>query len=112
MTGLGPPLGNGNIGTGLLVSSLEREQKSLRHGGRHHLATVRGSGAVRMHVNSAQVAESPSLTAADYNPSIEQPLQFGNAQIGPFSSSLSNVRLYSRALNDGEVDQLFARPQL
>ncbi len=36
----------------------------------------------------------------------------GTGQIGPFSSSLSNVRLYSRPLSDVDVAAIHERPRL
>jgi hypothetical protein len=91
------PPGNGSIGTGLLVRSLEREQRSLKRCGWRHLATVRGGGALRLYVDGALVAEAVSSNPADYDLSIEEPLHIGCGQIGSFSGSLSDVRLYKRA---------------
>ena len=65
-----------------------------------------------MYENGAPVSESPSFTAATYGLSLEESLQIGNAQVGPVSGSLSDVRFYNRALSDTEVDQVFERPRL
>ena len=82
---------------------------SLKHGGWHHLATVRGGGALRMYVDCGVVAEAASFTAANYDLSTKVSLQIGNGQIGPFSGSLGDVRLYNRALVDTEVAAIFER---
>lgn len=109
MTGLGYALGNGNNGTGLLVSSLEREQRSLNRGGWHQLATVRGGGASRLYADGALIAESAYFNAADYDLSTEEPLRIACGQVCPFSGSLSDVRLYNRALSESEVAEVFER---
>ena len=43
---------------------------------------------------------------------LEEPLQTGNGQIGPFSGSLSNVRFYNRPLADPEVAEVFEKARL
>ena len=45
----------------------------------------------------------------DFEPSevkLEEPLQTGNGRIGPFSGSLSDMRLYSQALGNAEVKSI------
>ena len=42
----------------------------------------------------------------------EKPLQFGNGQIGPFSGSLSDVRLYNRGLSDTLAAAIFERQRM
>ncbi len=80
-------------------------------GGWRHLAAVRAGGVLRLYVDGALAAESASFNAADYDLSIEEPLQIGNGQIGPFSGSLSGVRLYNRALSETEVAAMCERPR-
>ena len=81
-------------------------------GGWHHLAAVRAGGALRLYVDGAAVARSAPFNAADYDLSTEEPLHIGFGEIGHFSGSLGDVRLYNRALDDNEVAQVFARPRL
>ena len=81
-------------------------------GGWHHLAAVRADGVLRLYVDGALVSESASFTAADYDLATDEPLQIGNGQIGPFSGSLSDVRLYNRALSDTQVAAIFARQRM
>ena len=81
-------------------------------GGWHHLVAVRAEGVLRLYVDGALVSESASFNAADYDLSIEEPLQIGNGQIGPFSGSLSDVRLYNRALSDTQVAATFERQRM
>ncbi len=80
--------------------------------GWHHLAAVREGGLLRLYVDGALVAVSASFNAADYDLTLEEPLQFGAGQIGPFSGSLSDVRLYNRGLSDTQVAAIFARQRM
>ncbi|MDE2930244.1 MAG: hypothetical protein OXQ27_04890 [Chloroflexota bacterium] len=43
---------------------------------------------------------------------LEEPLQIGNGQTGPFSGSLPEVRLYNRGLSDTQVAEIFERQRL
>ena len=43
---------------------------------------------------------------------LEEPLQTGNGQIGPFSGSLSDMRMYNRALSDTDVAAIFEKTRL
>lgn len=53
-----------------------------------------------------------SFNPADYDFATDGPLQIACGQVGPFSGSLSDVRLYNRALGDGEVSHIYERPRL
>ena len=39
----------------------------------------------------------------------DEPLHIGSGQIGPFSGSLSDVRLYNRGLSDSQIASIFVR---
>lgn len=112
MTGPGCPPGNGNSGTGLLVSSPERAKRILKRCGRRHLATVRGGGALRLYVDGAPVAEAVSFNLTDYDLATDGPLQIACGQSGPFSGSLSDVRLYNRPLLNADVAAIFEELRL
>ena len=81
-------------------------------GGWHHLAAVRADGLLRLYVDGAPVAESASFKAADYDLSTEEPLHIGFGEIGHFSGSLGDVRLYNRGLAETEVAAIFEKPRL
>lgn len=81
-------------------------------GGWHHLAAVRADGVLRLYVDGALAAESAPFNAAGYDLSTDEPLQIGNGQIGPFSGSLCDVRLYNRALSDTQVAAIFERQRM
>lgn len=80
--------------------------------GWRHLAAVRNAGVLRLYVDGALVAESAPFNTADYDLSIQEPVQIGNGQIGPFSGSLSDVRLYNRALSDSHVAAIFEKQRM
>ncbi len=81
-------------------------------GGWRHLAAIRADGVLRLYVDGALASESAPFTAADYDLSTTEPLHIGNGQIGPFSGSLSDVRLYNRALSDTQVTAIFERQRM
>ena len=81
-------------------------------GGWRHVAAVRAGGMLRLYIDGAPVSESATFNTADYDLSMEEPLQIGSGQIGPFSGSLSDVRLYNRALSDTQVAAIFARQRI
>ena len=43
---------------------------------------------------------------------LEEPLHISDGQSGPFSGSLSDVRLYNRGLSDTQVAAIFERQRM
>ena len=63
-------------------------------------------------MDGAPVADVRAFNAADYDLSTEEPLHIGFGEIGHFSGSLGDVRLYNRALSDGEVERSPSRDRV
>jgi hypothetical protein len=75
--------------------------------GWRHLAAVRGSDALRLYVDGALVATTPTPPAAEYDIANESPFYLGFGDHDYFNGILSDVRLYGRALNEAEVAALY-----
>jgi hypothetical protein len=71
-----------------------------------HLAAVRGADRLRLYVNGKLVATSSAFTASDYDISNDNPLKIGFGTHDYFNGKLKDVRIYRRALNNGEVSNL------
>jgi hypothetical protein len=80
--------------------------------GWHHLTAVRANGTLRLYVDGDLVGESGPFSAADYELTTDEPLRIGNGEIGPFSGSLRDVRLYDRGLSDTQVAAIFASQRM
>jgi hypothetical protein len=74
--------------------------------GWRHLAAVRGSDALRLYVDGALVATTPTPPAVEYDIANEAPFYLGFGDHDYFNGILSDVRLYGRALNEAEVAAL------
>lgn len=72
-----------------------------------HLAAVRAEDELRLYVNGRRVATSANFDAADYNLTNNEPLKIGFGAHDYFNGRMRDVRLYSKALGDDEVAQLF-----
>ena len=75
-------------------------------GGRHHIAAVRVGGRLRLHLDGRLVAESSSFNPDDYSLNNDQPLRIGFGVGHPFRGTMSDLRLYNRALAPDEVAHL------
>ncbi len=78
----------------------------LRPGWRH-LVAVRDEQALKLYIDGTQVATSTTFAPADYNVDNSLPLKIGFGQQDYFNGQLSDVRIYNKALSDGDVKQLF-----
>jgi hypothetical protein len=74
--------------------------------GWHHLIAMREGRQLRLFVDGKRVAESTSFEPSEYDVSTDQPLRIGFGQTEYFAGQMSDVRLYSRALNEQEIHQL------
>lgn len=77
--------------------------------GWHHLAAVRAGKSLRLYVDGKQVAQS-ALVPAEYDLSCARPLRIGFGGQDYFNGSLSDLRLYRRALADAEIATLAQQP--
>lgn len=75
-------------------------------GGWHHVAAVRNGSTLKIVVDGRQTAEENGFQAADFDLTIDQPLQIGFGPNNHFQGRLSDVRLYRRALSVDELAQL------
>lgn len=73
-----------------------------------HLTAVRAADQLRLYVNGDLVATSSKFNADDYNISNDKPLKIGFGAHDYFNGKLRDVRLYRRALTDGEIAELAA----
>ena len=64
----------------------------------------------RLFVDGRKVAESTAFDPADYDLTSRQPLRIGFGANDYFHGRLSDVRLYGRALNSGEIARLAKAP--
>lgn len=71
-----------------------------------HLAAVRDSDHLRLHVNGELVASSSTFKSEGFDISNDKPLNIGFGAHDYFNGKLSDVRLYGRALSDDEIKQL------
>jgi hypothetical protein len=72
----------------------------------HHVAAVRSARRLRLFVDGKQVAESAEFEPAEFNLSSGAPLRIGAGANGPFNGRLSDVRIYTRALEADEIVRL------
>jgi hypothetical protein len=76
-----------------------------------HLVAMREGGRLSLIVDGKPVATSSSFDPAEYDLSTNQPLRIGFGQTEYFAGNMSDIRLYNRALNEKEIQQLSsARP--
>jgi hypothetical protein len=76
--------------------------------GWHHLAAVRDGGRLELYVDGRLTARSGPFRAKDFDLGTNSPLRVGWGPRRPFDGSLRDVRLYRRALKDGEIRALAA----
>lgn len=71
--------------------------------GWHHVAAIRGDNSLKIFVDGQQVAVEGGFQPSDFDLSNEQPLQIGFGPNDYFQGRMSDVRLYRRALTEGEI---------
>lgn len=79
--------------------------------GWRHVAAIKDGGVLRNYVDGKLVASSSRFHAAGMDLTNTQPLQIGFGAYEHFDGMLSDVRIYSRALNHDEVASLALQRQ-
>jgi hypothetical protein len=74
--------------------------------GWHHLAATKRGASVRLYVDGKTVATSRSFEVGNFDLTDGQPLKIGFGPNDYFRGSLSDVRIYNRAIDDREVIEL------
>jgi len=77
--------------------------------GRHHLAAVRSTDALRLYVDGQQVAESKITNPSDYNLNGHAPLSIGFGAQDFFRGIIADVRLFRGELTAPQVQRLHNR---
>ena len=78
-------------------------------GGWHHVAAVRRSGILKTFVDGAEAARTAASTRAPLDTDNDRPLYIGAGPHDCFCGSLSDLRLYRRALSRAEIGALAQR---
>ncbi|WP_406695939.1 LamG-like jellyroll fold domain-containing protein [Singulisphaera sp. Ch08] len=94
---------------GLEVGENVSYDHELKPGWRH-LAAIRESGRLKLFVDGKPVADSTPSNPVDLDLTNDEPLKIGLGMHDYFKGSLSDLRLYGRALKANEVSELAARP--
>lgn len=76
--------------------------------GWRHLAAVRAERQLKLYVDGKPVAESAAFKPEEFDISCDHPLQIGFGPSDSFHGSLSDLRIYERALSEAEVATLAA----
>ncbi len=84
------------------VATLDRALRA----GWQHLAAVREDDVLKIYLNGELVAQSSAFEAAAFNLDNEEPLKIGFGAHEYFKGNMSDVRLYDRALNSHELQEL------
>jgi len=74
--------------------------------GRHHIAAIKRGGVLTLHVDGHEVAKSTTFAPGDFDLDIDGPLLIGRGMIDDFRGTMSDVRLYDRALTAAEIEAL------
>jgi hypothetical protein len=77
--------------------------------GWQHVAAVKRGGVLQLYLNATRVAESRRFDSARLDLTNQAPLRIGAGSGDYFHGSLSDVRLYRRALSESEIHGL-AKP--
>jgi hypothetical protein len=84
------------------VSAMYGEPLSF---GWHHIAAVKSGDRLHLFVDSKRVATSDRFKAADFDLDVDQPLKIGFGQNDYLRGSLSDDRIYNRAISSAEVSR-------
>ncbi len=79
--------------------------RPLRPGWRHIVA-MRLRSSLKLYVDRKQIAMSSTFDSAAYNLTNGQPLRLGFGQHDYFNGRMKDVRIYRRALSEGEISRL------
>ena len=74
-----------------------------------HLTGVRRGGVLRLYVGGRLVSESAPFKSARYDLTVDQSLKIGFGEQDYFPGRIEDVRLYRRALSEGEITALQKR---
>ncbi len=74
--------------------------------GWHHVAAVRHQDKLTLYIDGKQIAASSPFAAGDFDLSCDRPLRIGLGQHAALNGALAEVRLYNRALDTAEIQQL------
>ncbi len=74
--------------------------------GWHHIAAVKSANRLTLFVDGELVARTPPFDAASYLVDANQPLHLGSGSNGPLNGTLTDVRIYRRALGSAEIETL------
>ncbi len=77
--------------------------------GWHHVTGIKDDSELRLFVDGQLKSRSSAFNSADFDLSVNAPLQIGSGPNDFFNGHLRDVRLYRRALSPNEVEQL-AKP--
>lgn len=76
--------------------------------GWRHIAAVKKSGRLALYVDGKSVGTSSEFKTADFDLSIDAPIRIGFGATGYFDGRLSDLRIYNRALQVGEIKEMTA----
>ncbi|MBA3482103.1 MAG: LamG domain-containing protein [Pirellulales bacterium] len=74
-----------------------------------HLAAVREGGRLKLYINGKLAAGSSEFDPAEYDVSTDRPLRIGFGQSDYFDGKMKDVRLYSTALSESQVQKLHSQ---
>jgi hypothetical protein len=74
-----------------------------------HIVAVRDGERLRLYVDGKLAATSSAFNGADFDISNDRPLEIGMGAQDYFDGSMSELRIYSRALTDAEVATLHGK---
>jgi hypothetical protein len=72
----------------------------------HHIAAVRSHDRLALYIDGELVGESAPFDASEFNLDAATPIKIGFGANDYFAGRLSDLRLYRRALNAGEIREL------
>ncbi|MFM7149654.1 MAG: LamG-like jellyroll fold domain-containing protein [Gemmataceae bacterium] len=77
--------------------------------GWHHVTAIKTAQRLKLFVDGKLVSETLPFDAASYHLDTNQPLHLGTGSNGPLNGSLSDVRIYRRALELPEIEALLKK---
>ena len=77
--------------------------------GWHHIAAVKSTNRLTLHVDGKQVAESTGFDASAWNLDTDAPLRLGTGMNGPFNGQLRDLQIHRRTLTAGEIEAMLAK---